>query len=615
MPSSIYTNTGIVEQSYNSRGLLNYNFNTKNLVRLDNGVLFAVVSENYYDQYDNIYVSKDNGFSWNRVWTGSHDRTAYSSSVSGTNYDGPVNNLTIDENRKLLFLWKGLFYFPGSTSTIVPFVFSYDSNYDLTYLSPDDNDWLAPQINTSQDTPAVAISNSGNHHYLTYVASGNLVVRAYQSTYLDQADGSANFGGNYFDIVANYANDDSSVDMLAVANNGSTMDVVYLQWNRLYGLQVTPVILGSYPLSGIGELSIARDGWGNICAIWSVNTQGNSGVDEYYSLSSNNGVSWIDAQTIKHTSSQTDYIDAITNVPKSRCSVLAGLQGFMLTYTRRLNEKSIGYVRKLVSSDGDLYTLEEERIAASSLTEDVAGVKFFLPTGSGKVDLNSADQIRIGYQIGLGDSPGQVDKQPVYVGQKLLLDEAYPEVTQANRLIDNPLNTELICDFNLLGSTYQNVDYYKEGLIGNITSKYISAFNRFGTSIDIKRYEPTPDSVLDDRSAYSLVEQIYVEAFIDDVNYSYPVVSGNETFEQYIERDTRTVHLPPNLHLGRQFIINNGNKLKRTVWIMTHAGNEYELTQLVPKFIDNQIAYYTINAYVVGPSRNPFSRTILPSET
>ena len=69
------------------------------------------------------------------------------------------------------------------------------------------------------------------------------------------------------------------------------------------------------------------------------------------------------------------------------------------------------------------------------------------------------------------------------------------------------------------------------------------------------------------------------------------------------------------MFLNRNFLINNGNYLKRTVWIMQYAGNQYELSQLVPKFIDNQILYYTVNAYVVGPSRNPFTRLILPSET
>ena len=48
---------------------------------------------------------------------------------------------------------------------------------------------------------------------------------------------------------------------------------------------------------------------------------------------------------------------------------------------------------------------------------------------------------------------------------------------------------------------------------------------------------------------------------------------------------------------------------------MHYAGNQYEVTQVVPKFIDNQIAYYKANMYVVGPSNNPFTKITLPSET
>jgi len=103
--------------------------------------------------------------------------------------------------------------------------------------------------------------------------------------------------------------------------------------------------------------------------------------------------------------------------------------------------------------------------------------------------------------------------------------------------------------------------------------------------------------------------------FIDSIAYSSPVSSGTETFEEQIERDTRQVHIPPNKHLERTIIRNDGNHIKRTVWIMDFGGNKYELTQVVPYILNNQILYYTANAYVVGPTRNPFTRNVLPSET
>ena len=121
---------------------------------------------------------------------------------------------------------------------------------------------------------------------------------------------------------------------------------------------------------------------------------------------------------------------------------------------------------------------------------------------------------------------------------------------------------------------------------------------------------------MSDVSAYDVAQYIYIPIFIQEINYDFPIGNNNtQTQEKYIEQDIRKIHIPPNYHLSRTFIVNNGNYLKRTVWILTYGGNQYEVSQVVPKFIDNQIAYYTANAYVVGPSRNPFSRTILPSET
>lgn len=159
-----------------------------------------------------------------------------------------------------------------------------------------------------------------------------------------------------------------------------------------------------------------------------------------------------------------------------------------------------------------------------------------------------------------------------------------------------------------------NVDFYAEGLTGEITKKYESAFNRFGTSIYIEQYEPIQESVLADKSSYSLENVFYVKAFFQDINYGFPA-PVNESFDSYMERDLRKLHLPPDFHISRTFLINDGNKLRRSVWLAKFGGNLYELSQVVPKFVDNQIAYYTVNAYVVGPSRNPFTRTILPSET
>jgi len=153
-------------------------------------------------------------------------------------------------------------------------------------------------------------------------------------------------------------------------------------------------------------------------------------------------------------------------------------------------------------------------------------------------------------------------------------------------------------------------------MTGHITVKYIDAFNKVGTRLRLKRYEPLANSQMNDSSAYDNPTDTSVLAFLDPQSYSFPspeLTASNQT--NYIEQDIRKLYLPPTVHLARTFTVNNKGFLKRTVWLTEFDGNEYEISQVVPRFASNQIAYYEANAYVVGPSRDPFARTVLPSET
>ena len=69
MSSSIYTNSGIVHQSYIARGLILHNAVNKSLIRQANGILWAAVREGHVGKYINIYKSEDDGFSWTNMYS------------------------------------------------------------------------------------------------------------------------------------------------------------------------------------------------------------------------------------------------------------------------------------------------------------------------------------------------------------------------------------------------------------------------------------------------------------------------------------------------------------------------------------------------------------------
>jgi hypothetical protein len=617
MTSSIYTNTGIVEASWNSRGLITHNFINKTLIRQDDGVLWAAVREGHVGNYINIYKSSDNGFSWKRMWQGTFGSTDRRTGITGLNANGPVMHLTLQEDLGLLHLFHSYYDTNEDQYNIELFSFAITSTTtNLTRLDPTSQTWLESTFETAMDSLSFDISYTDDMIYMVYPYFSKLYVRPYRHTYFDAADGGIN-GTNeedYYDIFSTHADDKSVLHIAALRDTSPNIDVSYLKFDRLNGSFTSPVQVSSVSARDIVDINISKDGLGTLLIYWSQKSIDDLFVNEYYSLSTDNGGTWSEPISIPTTASQSDFVDIPTNQKTGRTVSIGCSSGFLLSYVRNYNNKAITYVRTVDYIDNE-YLLSSESIAASHPTKDVVGLRFFKPVGDGRLDLNTKEEIRFAYQIGLGDSNVQVDKAPVFFGQKLLNDEAFPAINIIEYTEDEAMENQLLFSFNLLGSTSENIDYYTEGLVGPLTNKYTSAFNRFGTSVYIEQYEPIQSSVLSDKSSYKLDFAYFTKAFFQDINYGFPSPSANESFESYIERDMRKLHLPPDFHLSRQFIINDGNKLKRTVWILVFGGNQYEISQVVPKFVDNQIVYYTANAYVVGPSRNPFSRTILPSET
>lgn len=611
MSSNIYTNTGIVEASWNSRGLILHNGVNKSLIRQDNGILWAAVREGHVNQYINIYKSIDNGFTWDRMWSGIFSSTNYKTGITGLNINGPVMHLTINENRNILQLFHSYYDNFNGVYGFENFYFTINNDGTITKGSN-------LSFGIDQDDLFFDVSYNDDIVNIAYVSFSSLKVRSYRHTFPTTADGIATAAGNtYFNLFSTFIRPDNTMHIAIVSDEGSTYKLNYLLFNRIDQTFSTPRTITQFPVATINDINIAEDGFGNLCAFWNQLSPNGLVANSFYSLSYDNGNNWTTPVSIPVTFGQTSFVDQATNQRASRTVLMAGLQGFILSYVRTQNDYAKTYVRLLTSDDGTIgsYILGDQKTVADKDNTDTVGLRFFLPAANSLINLNNPGEIRVAFSQGQSTSNFQVDKEPSYFGQKLLNDDAFPESFTVEFEEDFALPNELLFSFNLLGSTSDNVDYYAEGLIGNITHKYMSAFERMGTSVYMEKYEPIQESMLSDKSGYSLDSAFYIKVFVDEVNYAFPVPSGNETFDQYIERDTRSVHIPANLHLSRTFLINNGNYLKRTVWLMNYSGNQYELSQLVPKFIDNQIAYYTANAYVVGPSRNPFTRIILPSET
>lgn len=618
MSSAIYTNTGIVESSWNSRGLITHNFINKTLIAQDNGVLWAAVREDNPTKYINIYRSIDNGFSWQNLWSGTFVDTDRKTGINGINLNGPVMHLVLNEKLNLLHLFHSYYDQVEEEYNIQLFSFEITSS-GITRLdseSAPNNAWLERDYLLDMDSLAYDISYNDSSIYMSYVYISNIYFKSFSHTYFEISDGGTpgTTDGIYFDLISTYVDDNNLLHVLALQDYNTSFRLVYLTYDKIGNAISSPKIISEIPMVDVVDLNISLDGLGNILAYWSQRSEDGVFINEYYSISQNQGISWSDPIAIPQTLGQSNTVDNPTGQKTSRTTAISCNEGFILSYIRSKDGKSNAYVRTLDKINSE-YVLSSESIAASHATKDVMGIRFFKPVATGKYNINTKEEIRFAYQVGQGNSQIQRDKSPVYFGQKLLNDEAFPNVISVNYNEDVAQENQLLASFNLLGSTYENVDYYNEGLIGPITAKYVSAFDRFGTSINIELYEPIQESVLSDKSSYIFESSYYVKAFFQDINYSFPSPSSNESYTTYIERDMRKLHLPPTFHLSRTFIINDGNKLKRTVWLATFDGNQYELSQVVPKFVDNQIAYYTANAYVVGPSNNPFTRTILPSET
>lgn len=627
MHNIIYTKTQLLNESWNSRGLLSHNFVDKRFLKLDTGVLLAVYKDGLQTQNVVFATSVDNGFTWNEKARLTFDTTyagGYTGgleALTGYNSNGPVWFIEANEELKTIHLYHAVrFSSPSEYIRLLQEVWTYEyEGSDIVMTRVTEGPLIEDPPAIYMDSLVSDIKYNNTLTFITFVSDSTLYF--FQNNKRNPESAHWYFWetpaiqDNYFDLISTWVSKDSKVDVLAIQDFGTTYSIVHLNVDSQSGSIQGPTTISSFDVTDLADLNLARDGYGNLLAYWTQFNTAGTEISLYYSMSLDDGITWSTPAAIEYTSGQSDFVDEPTGQKAGRTVLLEGRQGFILGYVRYDELKAKGYIRLLTTEDGETYTLGEQKVAASHDTKDVTGFRFFMPAGDELIDLSMPSQVRIAYQIGQGDNQVGKDSKPVTFAQQILEQEAFPHEDPDPYETDIALNNQLLFNFNLLGSTAESVDYYAQELTGPVTDKYISAFDKQGTSVLLSRYEPIQAARTNGRNAFSLYEEVYVKSFLDDIAYANPVTTGSETFETYIERDTRQILLPPNMYLERTYLLNDGNHQKRTVWILNYGSNEYELTQVVPKFINNQIAYYTANAFVIGSTRDPFTRIIQPTET
>ncbi len=583
-----------------------------------------------------LYKSTDNGYSWDLVVGNAASGALVAAEVSSatSEYGGPCFHLEVAPQRNVVLL---LYY-------------NYDDNH--IYATALDYDagtaYIALQVTNTASEPSEGIFVTASNDQSTYVVyvyspdtgmQGDVVVRRIDHEYLVVKD----FAGtgiptsstavgdlpsedsyDWLPTLAACVDEDNNLDVLCEADNDDGAS------NHLYHMRATqgddedrtmawgtPVEIG---LLGSQGGDVQREG-----ATCVIDYDGNgtlgiaycrySNVETIYGYSVDSGATW-NLGNLAETG-YSDHTDAVdTSVENGWPDIMGGVEGFILSMTYdNSSDVATPWLYLLETEDsGSTYTLDDGRLAVDEAS-DVPWVKFFKPEAGVKMSLDRPKLARIAYQIGEEDASAGYSDSPVSYKHQLL--EEYAFTPSSDYTVDTSVgSSQIVVGIDILGGVNSNVDYYDEGVTGSITDRYMKIFETNGTYVILKKYEPIEASQMADITAYEDAVESAALVNLDPESYEFPTPSlaSSETTD-WIEQDIRKVWLPADKHISRTWVVNAGNHAKRTVWVLEYAGNEYEISQVVPRFIRGQIVYYEANCYVIGPSRNPFTRTVLPSET
>lgn len=627
MPNRI-TNRPIMPQVYNHWGLISNNLQCKNIVRQPGGRLWAAVSPG--PSQIRLLMSEDNGFTWQNMITNVSDVTD-TRLVADTNADGPMITLTISEQWDNLDVFY-VEYFSGTDT--------YDlicGRYSLSDVIANPQEATDANNITGETTGIIEediyqglydVAMNDQETFVFFDLSNQIVVRRISPRSSAVSSKVTLSTTPVFNIFSTTVNANSVCAVLFSHQTGGENIVKYVSYDETNGWG-TPVTIENFGGTDneMRDPSIAYDGYGNLCALYTdTDTTGSGDTTITYAISTDSGATW-DVNDLSRTEGHAAYYDLATGDPSGRTQVIGASDGgFLILYTESADTTDYvakTYVRHITTDDGSTYTLGGEKEIAtnsSKSTDDITGAHFFLPaTHARLMDFRDPGLVRVAFNIGDGAATAQDDITPSTFGQELLFSSAYSSVLDTDTevyTIDTPDSDSVLVSFNILGGPNENVDYYTLGVTGDFTDRYIRAFDHIGNTMRLLRYEPDIDNWMNDRSAFGDPTEYSSKCIFSPQSYGFPAPEiAPDGFTSYVEQDARIIYLPPDIHLARTFQVNKGGYLKRTVWLCQFDGNEYELSQVVPYFIRNQICYYTANAYVVGPSRDPFARDVLPSET
>lgn len=608
-------NNPIAVKYYNQRALTANHSVTKPCVRLPDGTLFALLAD--YACNVNLYRSVDNGFSWEMIKEGIESGLNMREAAD-LNADGFFGYVVVDEHYDILDVIMGEWESVGGTGSIER------KRYALSTI--DDATPTNTTILTDSDNPVHAMFDVCQNHeaaFLTWIKNSNQDLYVTKlSPRTTSVGASTNLAkAACYGHISTCCDENGYVYIVFGWLDGTDRKLSFVRYDSTtpsFGSEVVIENLGATPAIA-KDLSIARDGYGTLGLVYF--DQGDQQVR--YAISLDSGATW-NITTLSRTAGHTVFVDSTTTDKAGRTNIIASSKGGFLFCYCETNSSSIPrmYIRRLTTTDGVTYTLgaEKELVTADPYsTSSVVGVSFFHPPAGRLLDLSDPGHCRIAYTVGQGDSLTMADTLPVDIGQELLFESAFPSSLtseSSSHTLDTAQANCLLVKVNIHAGPNEGIDYYAQGLTGYYTDLYLEAFEKVGTRIRLLKYEPDADNWMNDITAYGAPTEYNSLAVFNPITYTFPSPALNkDTLQERIEQDTRKIFLPPDFPLLRTFVNNKGGYLKRTVWLTEFCNNQYELSQVVPRFLNNQICFWEANAYVVGPSRDPFARTILPSET
>lgn len=581
----------------------------KNYIRATNGNLYAAVHLN--DGVGKVFQSVNNGYSWEiapnvmfpegwyqfnygypkrsttLVWDQNND--TYGRFLIGGDYQGTTNdwtfaslnfNQTYDEQPYYWYnysYWGDWFLFDeipknGASN----FIFSKDYGGYMIYVD---------EV-TSKIEILYVNCDPGNG---PYAINGVQMIGTYSGTQTFESIYDSTLYSNY--IYTAIASISGSNDRL-LANAYNMTTTATGGWKTV----------DSTDYALINDIGIDTDGYGKIGVVYT--TCPNSTTAELrYAQSYDGGTSWV-KQSIVAPSGTTAFTDKGTQTAQTHAEVLGTYEkGFLIAATY-VNSTSTPctYVNNYLTTTGASGTYSWQgwqQINSNTALPSVGGHFFRQEYHNGKQFAGQFQDIRYVYQYGSEPASGSYSNpSTTSVNQERLTNNAYPIAPSGTNYFD------------------YFVDYKALGYTGSYTTKADTAFNKVATNMTLKRYEPNPLATSVGISAYKAPILETVKAVLDPNTYDgLPETIPVEDFTTAVERDIRTAFFDSDTYLQRTVVQNAIGNIRRTVYTLQFAGKEYEITQVVPHVMYNQICYYRANAFVVGTNNDPWTKATPPSET